>query len=356
MQPVQPLSGVAGAAELRGPADVFDAILGQLQRDALRLLGDEPVSFVREQIRERPTSQVLRVRCRTHRRTRHYYVRMFRLRHDGPSRQALETRIIREFETTDRVWRQLAGTDGFSSARPVACFPEHLAIVSEEAEGRTLSDVLQRSAAWHPGEPALRELEAILRRVGGWLRVFQETAVCGTYSLNALRDYIDIRLRKLVAAPRARFGERNRSAVLQYFDRTAARAASSDLRDTLVHGDFAPANILIDGSKVVVLDFAMAGRGSRYHDVTRAYSQLGLLAMKPQFSRSTVARLQRALLDGFDPAVRDADPLFGLLVLMHRTNHLATLALRDETRAARVYNWLVRRHHRRWLDELVRAS
>ena len=49
----------------------------------------------------------------------------------------------------------LSERPGLDAVQPIACFPEHLALVSAEAEGRTLSALWARCAAWM-AEPTRR--------------------------------------------------------------------------------------------------------------------------------------------------------------------------------------------------------
>ena len=101
----------------------------------------------------------------------------------------------------------------------------------------------------------------------------------------------------------------------------------------------------------------MAKRGNRYHDLSRLFMQMELLAAKPQFRTAVLGGVTRALLRGFDPELSAARPMFRLLLLMHRVNHLATLTLTAERFPASVHSRRVRRQHRDWLEaELAGAA
>ncbi len=137
--------------------------------------------------------------------------------------------------------------------------------------------------------------------------------------------------------------------MLSHVDALGHRAAPEDLREVAVHSDLALGNIIVSGDRIVVLDFAMAKRGTRLHDLTRLAVQLDLLSVKPQFGSRVIRRLQLAVLEGFDPALRMDRPMFRLLTLLHRVNHLTTLSVNRFSPAEAVYNALVRRRHRRWI-------
>jgi hypothetical protein len=105
----------------------------------------------------------------------------------------------------------------------------------------------------------------------------------------------------------------------------------------------------VSGDRIVVLDFAMTSRGTRLHDLTRLYLQTDLLGAKPQFRRQVLDSALLALLDGYEPGLTTADPLFRLLSLLHRVNHLGTLTLNRARFPASLYNRRLRSIHGRWI-------
>jgi aminoglycoside phosphotransferase (APT) family kinase protein len=195
-------------------------------------------------------------------------------------------------------------------------------------------------------------------KVGRWIDVFQAADRAGnTVSVDGLKQYIDVRLARLADHRSADFTRADRARVLRHIDWLAEQIPERDLVEVPVHSDMALGNILASGERVVVLDFAMAKRGSRLHDLTRVYVQMALLGLKPQIRTSTLQRLQRALLAGFDPGLSDLTPLFRLSVLLHRVNHLATVTVKRSSVAESLYNRLVRRQHARWISaELARST
>src|SRR5205807_10203959 len=107
-----------------------------------------------------------------------------------------------------------------------------------------------------------------------------------------------------------RFDPPRRQAVLRHFDELAAAVPRHRMVEAAAHGDFNPENILLDGESVWVLDFADVGRGAPVHDLTHLYGYLDTVAAKPWVSARAAARLQGALLRGFDPSLTPSDPLF----------------------------------------------
>jgi aminoglycoside phosphotransferase (APT) family kinase protein len=245
---------------------------------------------------------------------------------------------------------------GLAAVRPIACFPEELVLVTMRARGETLGTVLKQQATWWPAMTTLADLERTLARVGTWLRVFQATGTgARPFSLEGMREYVDVRLRRLVGMPLARVSEEARSRILAYFDERAGQVGPADLQQVPVHGDIAPSNILVERGGVTVLDFAMVTAGGKYHDVARLFTQLEFLTRKPKFRPAVIVRLQGALLEAFEPGLQPANPLFALFVLQHRLCHLANLASHPATGLSRAYNWYQRRGHLSWLQATAGA-
>jgi Ser/Thr protein kinase RdoA (MazF antagonist) len=167
--------------------------------------------------------------------------------------------------------------------------------------------------------------------------------------MDEMREYLDFRLRRLTA--KGAFSEEQRNSVLSYFDARSRDVESDDLVEVSVHGDLCPSNVLVDGPRVVMIDFAMACTGGRYFDVARLFTQFEFLTFKPKFRPHVVARLQAALLNGFDSSLRADHPLFQLFELQHVICHIANLSLNPAPPVARLYNLYQLHRHHRWLRE-----
>ena len=126
--------------------------------------------------------------------------------------------------------------------------------------------------------------------------------------------------------------------------------SGADLTSVHVHGDLALSNLLVDHRRITALDLAMAGSGTRFHDLTHLYMQMGLLAMKPSFRPATVGALQRALLQGYDAGLSPEEPLFRVMYLQHRVCHLVALVEGRRNLVQRLYNQRIARGHRRWIQ------
>jgi hypothetical protein len=173
-------------------------------------------------------------------------------------------------------------------------------------------------------------------------------------NLDSTREYIDVRLQKLTRIPRAGFGDADRRAVLSYFESRAAEVPASDLVEVPVHGDITPSNIVVTPHCVTVLDLAMTARESKYLDVARLYTQLEFYTAKPQYRPQVVARLQRAALAGFEPALRPDNPLFEISAVQHVVCHFLSHARQPGRFPASLYSRHQCRLHRHWLRERTR--
>jgi hypothetical protein len=269
----------------------------------------------------------------------------------------MQRRAARDFETTRRVHQAMLPHDDLGAVPPVACYPEHLALVTERVEGLTLLDYLRRRASWFPGRARLQAARETMATVGRWIRVFQAIDGPGdVLTIDELRQYLDSRLKRLVALAGSGFTQARRLQVLRHVETLGGRIGPGELHSVATHADMALGNILVSGRRVVVLDFAMAKRGTRLKDVTRLLLQIELLRVKPQMRTRVIRLLQRALLDGFDHALSPDQPLFRLSVLLHRVNHLTSLTVGRAAFPEALYNGLVRRQHQRWIDAELSAG
>ena len=284
----------------------------------------------------------------------HLFVKVSKFKVVDGSSNGMRARVEKDFAVTQRVFARMAVGAAYGAVRPVACYPAHLAIVTEEIPGETLLDLVQREIRWAVTPSRAAALSGVLAAAGLWIRDFQEPST-ETTTVAWMRDYIDSRLRRIADAT-GRPGEQLRGRVLDHIDSVARRLESAPVPSVTVHADLSPSNIMVSGSRVVVLDFAMARAGHPLQDVARLFTQLDLLAMKPQFRRSVIEPLQQALLRGFDPGLRVTDPAFRLQVLAQRINHLGSLSTKRYSTLEGIYNAFVIRQHRRWIERETSAG
>jgi len=308
-------------------------------------------------VHERLYSHVLRTGVRHDGDTaprEHLFVKVSKFKVVDGSNKGMRARVEKDFAVTQRVFERMAGGASYGAVRPVACYPAHLAIVTEEVPGETLLDVVQHTIRWALDPSRSTALQDAFVAAGKWIHDFQEPAD-GAFSLEWIREYIDSRLQR-IAKVSGRRGERLREQVLEHIDRLGSRLPGEPAAAVTVHADLSPSNIMVCGNRVVVLDFAMARPGHPLQDVARLFTQLDLLALKPQFRRAVVQPLQQSLLRGFDATLRADDPAFRLQVLAQRINHLGSLSTKKYGVLERTYNRFIVWQHWRWIEREIASG
>lgn len=328
----------------------FRPVLTKLAAHGRRYFGADRVELQPIGQVERPFSTLLRVRVGGAAAVDEAFVKILKPRADTPDEIAsMRRNVLADFEMTRRVHDGLAAYPGLTAVRPIACFPEDLAIVTEEARGRTLADLLSSRAAGVRSRRTVEALGATLRGIGAWLKAAQAALTPDRdVSPDRMRAYLDTRLRDLEARGPVRLTPQGRAAIEAFRDRLLA-ASAPDLRAVWIHADFCPENIIVRDGRVTVLDFTMAKGGTVYHDLSHLYLRLDAMQAKPWFTARVIGRLQRDLLEGFEPGLSPARPLFTLMLLQHVLCDL--VAMRDGSGGAiaRLYAQRLHRRHRRWL-------
>ena len=335
----------------------FEPALARLHAEAGPRFGVPRVQLVPVGFEERPFSFLLRVAI-LHGDAGipagHAFLKIFKPK-DPAHGVDLRARVAGDFAVTRSIHEYLSQWDDVGAVKPIACYEDLLVVVTEEAAGETLLQRLTSRAAWFPSAAGMADMTATMAGVGRWLKCFHGfEARDERISLPKLVDYVDVRLRRLVNEQVITADYR--AHILSHLSSLASAVDPGDLREVAIHADLAPGNVLVNGTRVVVLDFAMAGRGSYLHDISRLYLQLDVLRAKPQFRARVVAALQAALLRGLDTALTPEHPLFRSLLMLHRVNHLGTLALTRERFPANVLNARVCHLHREWIDRELAAS
>jgi hypothetical protein len=339
------------ASVSRAHVPALQSVLDRFRAGASAYLGLGEVRLEPVRHQEHPFSHVTRVAvCSGVEPPRHIFVKLFKPKPDLGD-DAMRRRVRHEFDVTARVHAAMAEWRHYGTVKPLACYPDLLAIVTEEAAGATLLAHLDAQARWFPTSARLQRLRQTAEAIGGWLRAFQQIDHSpGAVPLHDLRDYVEPRLERLVRSRDGELTDETAERVLQYIDTLGSVVSADDLREVSTHADFGFGNILVDGDRIVVLDLAMMRRGVRVLDLARLVMQLDLLVGKPVFRPQTIAALRQALMAGFDATLTPADPLFRIVSMLHRINHLSTLVLKPEGFVTRLYSSRLIAMHRRWIE------
>lgn len=333
--------------------DVFKPVLDRLHADAVNHFGVGALRLEPVRYDNREFSHLLRVavyEAGNGTAFTHLFVKMTKPKLIDGSLHVVRSRVVQDFETTKRVQSSMSSMADVGVLNAVVCYPEHLAVVTEEVAGPTLLQYLSTGAAWFPASARLDDLCATASSVGRWIRLFQATAHPGDVMAGTFfREYIDHRLKRLVMRQTPEFAMADRDRVLRHVDSLFAQVPPAALRQVPIHSDLALGNILVNGRRIVVLDFTMAKSGAALHDLARLSVQMDLLTVKPQLRASVIRSIQTSLMAGYQPGLTFDDPLFRLLTVLHRVNHLVTVVFQRTGLLEAAYNWLVARRHYQWL-------
>lgn len=294
-------------------------------------------------------SRLWKVRLRTARGDVTAYVKQYRPIGDGDEdRERLRERVVKDFEVTHELEQEFGPVPHLSVPRPIACFPDRLTVVFEESSGESLFESIERGATAWSSRSAFDDLLVQCHRSGEWLRRLQEShRIDASYSVEALRDYVETRLRQLISEPRSGFTEGAVEAVREYYARLEERGEDLDLRMSWAHADFCPGNVIADASRLTVLDLAMYETGSIYQDVSHFCHHLELFLLKPIYRPRAIRRLVEAFLDGYSPEGGVDQTLLHAFRIRHLITHcVGVLKIDGAPLHERWYNRHVIRHHR----------
>lgn len=334
----------------------LEAVLQQLlpvaksQGDAI--IGYRPLTHIR-----RPSSEVIRVELRRHESEPTYVVVKLFIPRRGSFDviKILKEKVRHDFGVTRRFFEAFKDYKDYSTAEPIMCLPEMLAVVMKESRGRNLRDLIAKNARFYPSKVTIHKLLEQSYRCGEWLRIFQgltEESIGDRLSLPDFIEDIDLRLRRLEEGEW--FGRGSRSRILRYLEKQATFVEESDLRLCGVHADFSPSNVLVNGNEVIVLDFTMYRIGSVYHDLTYFHRYFENFLHKPIFRPGTIAALQHSFLQGYGKTVSPASPIFKLFKMRHVICHFVGIVNPSGSSLhERLLSRRVAQRYRKWLAEVT---
>lgn len=335
---------------------LFEPVLTKLEADGVRYFGCQDVRVEPVRQFDRPFSTVLQVRVADRQGSQGAFIKIFKPRFNTPA-QIAETRqhVRSDFDTMCRVRAALTGARQLEAVRPIACFPEDLALVTGEAVGTTMASMLIPAAARWARTSARDKVVEALGQIGEWLRIVQSAMPQYQQSieLSRIRSYLNKRLDGLEAGGTVRLTTTGRDQLERYQESLFAAIANERVPAVWIHADFCPENIIVHEGRVAVLDFLMAKAGTVYHDLAHLYLHIGVIAAKPWCRPPVVDALQRELLAAFEPGLRPDRPLFALALYQHVLCQVLVLQNANGGRVARLYAARLHRRHRQWLSQVA---
>jgi Phosphotransferase enzyme family len=265
------------------------------------------------------------------------------------TKASLEKLISDDFSITTRLHHHFQSNPRFQVPTPLFHSPQDMVIVTEHMPGMQLQEKLVAQAGWFPGQATTRDLELNCKSCGEWLRAFQAAtldSISGGLDLERMRDMIAMRLQWLVDNPNMPIDGKKRDLILAHFDREIKALQPEDLAVSSIHGDFFPGNVLVEGNRVVGLDFAMCRIGSTCADPSYFMFQLETLTYKPKFRRGLIRKLQRAFLQGYNPSIPaknyfTSSPIVRIHFILHNVMRLAgmTSSKANISWKRKLHNW-----------------
>jgi tRNA A-37 threonylcarbamoyl transferase component Bud32 len=264
----------------------------------------------------------------------------------------LIARLHAEYSCLEQTYEYFRYSPLHGAVRPVSFFPQWRAIVTAESPGILLKPLVM-SYTRLLSMRDIKPLKRVFFLCGKWLRDFHHHVRAETsFETEEISLYVSRRLAKLEGDGLI---EPDLAAALRNtLERIQKRGLETHPR-VLLHNDFIPGNILVDGEKICVLDFGWVGRGIAYFDIVSFWLELQKLGEAPQYARDKIAVFQKAFLEGYGE-ISDRSVEFKCFELLHRVNSLTELCRGRQKMAwpSRIMAEYEIRSHRRWLAEFRR--
>lgn len=275
----------------------FERIARALRDDAGRYFPRRTVTDVEivETI-PRPYSQLARFVIRYSDGMERAYAKLYR--HPRLGHEHNRSSVEREYGAHEALHRAFENIEGCGVVRPIASFAELGGWVMEEIDGRTLEQELSRKGPRWAGSRSRESLIASLDKAGLWLRHLQESfrqEGSTTLADSGILQEIDQLVENTVE-----MNEADKDRLRAHVSNLVAAHGTPPLPLVGQHGEcYAPHHIFIRDGELLVFDITGIKYGPPYEDLANLWIGLEALRKYPVFSRSTVADLQSALLQGF---------------------------------------------------------
>ncbi|GAB4334115.1 MAG: hypothetical protein Kow0037_12600 [Calditrichia bacterium] len=226
--------------------------------------------------------------------------------------------------------------------------------ISEEAPGVPFNQLVNRCALRGQKRESVQKLLKAAENIGGWVREKNEKTLQEGELLSdeKVLDYVDVRLKILTGELFRGIPVDWRGKILRYLESKLKSVPVEERILTISHGDLNPSNILVDGDIVTAFDYARPVPDSYLLDLSKLYHQIGLWAVKPQYSPGVLQQTQQALLRGFGRPEIESFEIFQILFLLHTVNHFVTLTNFEKySLPEKLYNKWVLRYERKLLEK-----
>jgi hypothetical protein len=271
--------------------------------------------------------------------------------------ERVRTKARLEFEMLTHLHPRFAGIPGCAVARPIAFFPEEIAVVTEAVRGENLHHLLKREARGWPGRDTRARAEAHCRGAGRWLRHFQDITrrpETARVPLDEIRAQVTGDLEACAALG---LGRATARTIQGFLDARCAEVGGGEVPVTGEHPDFQPDNVLCSADTVTVIDFTSFRPGTAYSDVARFLAAVAFLGKNPLYRRPVLGGLARAFLEGYGWPAGLRDPALSVYLVRFVVQAVRTAGTWPHRPGVR---WLVGRRAAGfltgWARRVVRAG
>lgn len=210
--------------------------------------------------------------------------------------------ISASYQNLQYLYEKFQAFPGYSVIKPIACFPEYFAWISEENHGTDVWTIIRKKAKFYPSEKDMNLLKTYCYKCGRWLALFQQITrrpELDPFKFNQMIELLDTYLSRLVQRQYDTFPDKFRKMIIEYCQQIISLIPEEDRIVSGNHGDFCPGNILIHNDEIIVLDIEPAEYGTIYRDSTYFYHYLNSLLELPIYRPTIVTQLQKAFVQGF---------------------------------------------------------
>ncbi len=238
--------------------------------------------------------------------------------------------------------------------------PADATIATYEIAGRDLDQWIRQSVPLKvlhfrsaDGEPLDRAMEL----AGRWLQKFQSIPLTESCRVSlsqldpsSLKDYCALRLDSLGDYGYRWPDRKTRDRILDRLDHLEQPSSSrADAEEVWVHADYAPGNILWDGTTATPIDFAMARAGRRLDDVTYFIHRLEMQQVYRPWRAWPLSSWREAFLKGYGQPDANQSPLYQALMIKNLVCRLHTYVRRPAKNMKQAL-------HDRWVRRVLRQK
>ncbi len=257
-----------------------------------------------------------------------------------------------EFKTLKSLYEAFKGYSTYSVVKPLAFFPEHLVVISEETGGELLSNYIKKDAHFLSGKQKFKRLKEYCFFSGEWLRIFHMLTSRNQKKISEL-DMLSYIIEDSPSWEKLGISPIVKNQIILYFEQKLSILGEEFVPMSVQHGDFMPFNILISPNKIVVFDFPYSKNDTVYYDVGRFCSTLLSYPKNPFYTFNSMKKLMYSFIDGYKNHEKTFScEILKLYLIYNMINYLKwEKALSGNTLFQKFYSMRVIPFYLKWLQK-----